>query len=932
MMIRMKQSDMKRAARAFSKKWEGKGDEKQEAQKFWIEFLYKVIGIKDAINYIAFEKPVDLRDEGTGFIDAYIPSTKVLIENKSLDVKLDKKEPFGRNRVLCDAFEQARRYNDDLITDEKAHWIITCNFGEFRIYNMNTTRPKPISILLSELESNLELFSILYEKDKKEIVQEKALSKRAGQLIGKLYDALQIGFDENDRESDVVKHSLNVLCVRLVFCLYAEDSELFEGKDLFYNYLKGQSPSDARDRLIKLFRILNTPDKDRDKYDGEVNRFPYVNGGLFSSQIQVPLFNDEILDVLLNQCSKGFDWSPISPTIFGAVFESTLDSKIRKSGGMHYTSIESIHKVIDPLFMNAFNEEFELIKEIRSTKTRNDRLVEFQKKLAEPVFLDPAAGSGNFLTESFLCLRRLENECIKLIQNGRGELGFGDDGLVNKIYVSIHQFYGIEINDFAVSVAKTALWIAEHQMFKQTQSILANNEQFLPLKEYQNIKKENALTFDWNELLDNKRCSFIIGNPPFLGYSEMDSVQKKELKRVLKKEFSKTGKLDYVTGWYARCAKYIKDTSIRCALVSTNSITQGDQVAPLWKPLIEKYDIHIDFAYRTFVWNSEALEKAQVHCVIIGFSSSPNPAQKEIFKSGGSKVLASNINPYLMNFENIMVESRKNPICEVPTMVTGNRPADGGHLLISAADYPKFLRLEPTAERYIKRFTGSDEYINNIDRYCLWLVNATPEELISMPEVMKRVEACRKDRLEKGASDRKKLATTPWLFRETNNPSSYMIVPRVSSEKRTYIPIGFLDDSVIPSDSAVIIPDADFYEFGILESSVHMIWTRTVAGRLKSDYRYSKDIVYNNFPWPEPSQEQKSKIEQTAQKILEVRSRHQESLATLYGERMYLFSDLLKAHEDNDKAVLEAYGFKNLTDDEIIKKLLIEYKRLTTGM
>lgn len=912
------------AVKKFVEYWKGKGDEKQETARFWLELLSDVLGIKDATKFIEFEKPVFI-DKTQKYIDAYIPSTKVLIEQKSAHVKLNSNAVQSDGELLT-PFGQAFRYNTYLPYNEKVRWIIVSNFKEILIYDMNKPNKEPEQILLKNLAKEYYRLQFLADEGNEHIQKEMEVSLKAGDLVGKLYDALIKQYkNPNSKES---LHSLNVLCVRLVFCLYAEDAGIFGKHGLFHDYLKQFKPNDVRKALIELFEILDTKEKDRDPYDETMlSEFPYVNGGLFKYEnIEIPNFNEETLDILLNKASAGFDWSQISPTIFGALFESTLNPETRRSGGMHFTSIENIHKVIDPLFLDELREEYSEIKETKSIKTRNQKFDAFQDKLKDITFFDPACGSGNFLTETYLSLRRLENELLAEKQQN-GQISFDTE----IIKVSIDQFYGIEINDFAVTVAKTSLWIAESQMMKETEEIVNANLDFLPLKSYANIVEGNALRMDWESVVPKEKLDYIMGNPPFVGYSLQSKEQKEDILSVYVDEKGKpyktAGKIDYVAGWYFKAAELISNQKIKCAFVSTNSITQGEQVAGIWKPLMDRFRIHIDFAHRTFRWDSESTQKAHVHCVIVGFSVAENTADKRLYDNGIEKAV-KNINAYLVEAPNVFIESRSTPICDVPKMTTGNRPADGGHLIIEADDYDDFVKREPNAVKYIKKLTGAAEYINNKDRYCLWLVGVSPAELRKMPEVMKRVEACKQDRLN-GAEDRQKLADTPTIFRETFNPDSYIIVPRVSSENRRYIPLGFLNDTVVPTDSAVIIPEATLYHFGVLISNVHMAWMRAVAGRLKSDYRYSKDIVYNNFPWCNPTDEQKAKIEQTAQAILDARAKYPEcSLADLYDE-LTMPSELRKAHQENDKAVMQAYGFsKDITEDEIVAALFKMYERL----
>lgn len=921
----------KRAAiRAFVEKWQGKGDEKQETQRFWMALLQDIYDVADPSQYIEFEKTVQLGHQS--YIDGYIPSTKVLIEQKGRDIDLSKGQKQSDGSILS-PFQQARRYAGYLPYDEHPRWIIVCNFKEFHIHDMKRPNDEPEILLLENLEKEYHRMQFLVDSENEQIKREMEISLQAGNIVGHLYDALYKQY--NDPDSPEAQQSLNALCVRLVFCLYAEDAGIFGEHNMFHNYLSNYAVKDVRRALIDLFKVLNTKPEDRDPYmEPELLAFPYVNGGLFANDnLVIPRLDENIVDLILHKASEDFDWSAISPTIFGAVFESTLNPDTRRKGGMHYTSIENIHKVIDPLFLDDLREELKEIQEITVTKTRKDKLRTFQDKLAHLTFLDPACGSGNFLTETYLSLRRMENDVLRSLTDQMSL--FGDSK--NPIKVSIGQFYGIEINDFAVTVAKTALWIAESQMMKETTDIIHHEIDFLPLKSYANITAGNALRMDWEDVVPKEKLNYIMGNPPFIGYSLQSKEQKEDIRAIYVDEKGKpyktAGKIDYVSGWYFKAAQMMEKNTIHTAFVSTNSITQGEQVAGVWKPLYERFNVHIDFAHRTFIWNSEANDKAHVHCVIVGYSTAASTKPKKLF-SDDSFHIVENINAYLTDAPDIFIESRKKPLCNALVMTTGNRPADGRHLIIEANDYDDFIAREPQAKKYIKQLTGATEFINNKERWCLWLVDANISELRKMPLVLERIEACKQDRLNSPDKGRQKLADTPMIFRETINPSSYIIVPRVSSERRRYIPLGFLDDTIIPTDSATIIENASNYEFGILTSNIHMAWMRAVAGRLKSDYRYSKDIVYNNFPWPHPTEAQKAKIEETAQGILDARAQHAHaSLADLYDDT-FMPSDLRKAHQENDKAVAAAYGLnKNSpefkSESACVAMLMRMYQALT---
>ena len=1107
------------AVKAFIDRWTGRGYEKGESQQFWTDLLHDVLDIETPSEIISFESQVKLAS--TSFMDGYIAPTKVLIEQKSIDKDLRKgiKQSDGS---LLNPFQQAKRYAAELPVSKHPRWVVTCNFKSFLIYDMENPHGEPEEVLLENLEKDYYRLRFLVEDGKAHLKRELEVSIKAGELVGKLYDAFlkQYGGDVTPRDL----HSLNVLCVRLVFCLYAEDAGIFS-KDQFYYYMAQYKPSQMNVALRELFATLDTKYEDRSRFlPQNLKDFPYVNGSLFQQHPgeDIPQFDKAMSELLLKEASLGFDWSEISPTIFGAVFESTLNPDTRRSGGMHYTSIENIHKVIDPLFMNELRAEFEKIKEEKHDHKRRQKLETFQNKLASLTFLDPACGSGNFLTETYISLRRLENEAISLRLKGQKLLGLEQ---LNPIKVNIHQFYGIEINDFAVTVATTALWIAESQMMHETERIIKFDLDYLPLKSFTNIHLGNALRMDWASLLasptpsvslsadispalsireggredyfrtsDNKMWGnlkersrehrkdptkaeevlwqairnsklgykfrrqhaihiyiadfvcldkklivevdggyhqdenqqyidaqrthdlnalgftvirftndevlselenvvekiklnlaenrspslmergeartfdYIMGNPPFVGYSLQSKEQKDDILSIYVDENGKpyktAGKIDYVSAWYFKAAQLMQNTNTQTAFVSTNSITQGEQVAAVWKPLYERFGIHINFAHRTFRWDSEASLKAHVHCVIVGFSTGDAgvpPAKQYTIYDNERALNVDRINPSLVNADDIWIESRKEPLCEVPLMTTGNRPADGGHLIIEANDYDEFVNKEPQSKRYIKRLIGSEEFINNKIRYCLWLVGASPAELRKMPEVLKRIEACRQDRLSSPDKGRQKLADTPHLFRETQNPEQFMVMPKVSSENRRYVPMGFFDTNTISTDLNFIIPNVTLYHFGVLTSNVHMAWMRAVCGRLKSDYRYSKDIVYNNFPWPDLTpnplspdgdiplsplhcgegrggrlaqasrgREVRSKIERTAQAILDARALYPDSsLADLYDE-VTMPPELRRAHQNNDRAVMEAYGFdwRNMTESECVAELFKLYSKL----
>ncbi len=924
----MTYSEQKKAAKKFAEYWQGKGYEKGESQPFWLALLRDVFGIAEPEKWIKFEAPVLLGH--TGFIDGYIEATRVLIEQKGLDKDLRAKIKQSDGSFLT-PFEQAKRYITELPLSEQPRWVVTCNFASFLVYDREHPSAEPEEILLKDLPKDFYRLSFLVDVANEHLKREMDLSMQAGRLVGYLYDEILKLYKNPSAESTL--KSLNKLCVRLVFCLYAEDAGIFPIKNQFHNYLGKFEPEQLRGALLELFHVLDTKPEERNAYlTKDLADFPYVNGGLFADEdIEIPLLDDKVKNLLLEKASDDFDWSKISPTIFGAVFESTLNPETRRSGGMHYTSIENIHKVIDPLFLDCLRGTLRTAVQLKDRKERLRRLREFQEKLASLTFLDPACGSGNFLTETFLSLRRLENEVIKAI-HGEDTAFLGE--VLSPVLMSINQFYGIEINDFAVSVAKTALWIAESQMLQETEEIVGHKIDFLPLKTNAFIQEGNALRLDWNTVVPKEKLNYIMGNPPFVGYTYQTPEQREDMLKIYVDESGKpykmAGKIDYVAGWYFKAAQTMQTTFIRTAFVSTNSITQGEQVESVWKPLYERFDIHIDFAHRTFRWDSEASIKAHVHCVIIGFSTKPSESDKMIFDENGNRHIASIISPYLIDAPVVFLESRNKPICNAPSMTTGNHPADGEHLIIEEKDYNDFVSKDPNAVKYIKKLVGSEEFINNKKRYCLWLVGVSPAELRKMPQVINRVELCRQDRLNSPDEGRRKLAEKPALFRETLNPDSFIIVPSVSSERRAFIPMGFMGKETISTNLNIIIPDATLYHFGILTSSVHMAWTRVVCGRLKSDYRYSIKIVYNNFPWPDATEEQKKEIELTAQRILEARDKFPDcSLADLYDETA-MPPELRKAHQANDKVVMKLYGYKSdMPEPAIVADLMKRYQQLT---
>ena len=921
----MTDAERRSAADKFVADWKNRGDEKQETQRFWIALLQNVYGAEQPTETIEFEKRVEVvNNDGTTttkYIDGYIPATRTLIEQKGMKIDLKKGERQSDGAMLT-PFQQGRRYGGFLPNPEQPRWIVVCNFQTFEIHDMNRPNDEPEVLLLSDLEKDFHRLDFLVDTGKEHIKKEMEISLQAGELVGVLYDALLKQY--KDPTAPETLKSLNKLCVRLVFCLYAEDAGIFGSKSMFHDYLENHRSEDRR-AFINLFRVLDQDIPQRDKYlDDDLAAFPYVNGGLFADEdIEIPRLGDEVIDLILRRASEDFNWSDISPTIFGAVFESTLNPETRRSGGMHYTSIENIHKVIDPLFLDGLKAEFEEISAVTVDRTRKAKLEAFQRKLASLKFLDPACGSGNFLTETYISLRRLENETISLLHKGQIMLDMG-----NPIQVSIGQFYGIEINDFAVTVAKTALWIAESQMMKETEDVVHMTLDFLPLKSYANITEGNALRLDWESVVSKHKLNYIMGNPPFVGHQWRSKEQAEVLEAVCR-DIPKCGKLDYVCGWYNKAADYMQGTNIHTAFVSTNSISQGESVGILWKPLFEK-GVDIEFAYRTFVWTSEAKDKAAVHCVIVGFTCGTSSRTKLLFESERSKIV-SHINGYLLDAPEMFINSRGSALHEYPSIVQGNKPWDGGYLILSIEERNELLDKYPESEKYIKPFIGSYEFINGKKRYCLWLKGISPAEYRGIPEIMERLNGVADTRRKTKTVAVQAQAETPMLFSQIRQPdSNYLAIPEVSSEKRRYIPIGFMTPNIIASNKLYLVPKADLYMLGVMISNVHMAWMRAVCGRLKSDYSYSP-AVYNNFPWPAPTDAQKEKIEQTAQAILDARALYLDSsLADLYDETT-MPPELRKAHQMNDKAVMLAYGFsvRDMTESKCVAELMRMYQQLT---
>lgn len=910
----MNQLEQKQAAQAFVERWQAaEGSEERESDNFWLEFLGEVLDVPNPTYVLDRQRKVQGRK-----IDIFYDDMGILIENKSRGVDLDKAYERGKNEGgearMVTPYQQAKWYADNMPRSLSPRWLITCNFDQIRIYDLEEEDP-PASmeeIRLEQIPDLIHRFSFFTRKEGSRLEREKELSVDAGIIVGRLFDELSKRYHDIEN-SEEEQRSLNILITRIVFLLYAEDAGLLQEHQAFFSYLKGFSVEGTASALKDLFEVLKTPEDERGGLyvNDKAKEFPYINGGLFADDILIPSFDADARFTLLQEASADFDWKDISPTIFGAVFESTLNPETRRAGGMHYTSVENIHKVTGPLFYEDLRSELAEIEGEKQAQKREFRLREFRDKLGKIKVLDPACGSGNFLTETYLGLRKLENRVLESL--------YGSDTVrlfqMEPILVTVDQFYGIEISDFAVEVAKTALWIAELQMLEQTREIMNMWIEPLPLKTNDNIHCANALRIDWNDVIPANECNFIIGNPPFVGSYRLDPEQQKDRSEMFGKE---GGVLDYVACWYKKAAEYMGKDGIRSAFVSTNSICQGQQVEPLWRPLFAN-GIHIDFAWKTFVWNSEALDQAHVHVIIVGFSRAGNIA-KRLF-DGATETLASNINGYLADAPSVFVSKHAKPLSDVPEMAKGFQATDNGYLLMYKQERDELIGREPDAVRWIRPFSMGADFINGEERFCLWLVDASNSDIEALPLIKERVEACRSWRsMQTPKGDAYKLKDTPHLLRPCNkfHDATYIGVPKVSSGRREYVPFAFIDNGMIPGDKLYFVETDSLYHFGVMLSQFQNAWMRQVAGRLKSDYSYANTIVYNNFIWPNPSDAQKQHVEWCAQQVLDAREKHAgKSLADLY-DPAKMPSDLKQAHHDLDMAVEVAYGVNFNGDEEKI--------------
>lgn len=883
--------DIRKRAYEFTDEWKDETRENAEAKTFLDQF-FNVFGINRR-KVAVFEQQINRPDGTRGYMDLLMPG-KVLIEMKSSE------------KSLVRAYEQAKDYFQNLRDYELPQYIMTCNFQAFRLNNLDTGQEWTFNIL--DFPDRIELFDFLVGYGNVEVYEQDPVNIQAAEQMAKIHDEL--------KESGYEGHDLEVFLVRILFCMFADDTGIFE-LNQFYTYLRNskEDGSDMYGRLSELFDVLNQPDNQRQSFmRDELKGFPYVNGELFSERIRGAYFTSELYENLL-ECTQ-LDWSKISPAIFGSMFQGIMDAEKRRELGVHYTSEENIMKVIKPLFLDELYVEFE--------KCYGDKrkLQNLNEKLSSLRFADFACGCGNFLVIAYREIRKLELKIVKELLEGQQILD-----IKQFLNCGVDQFYGIEYEEFAAQVSKVAMWLMDHQMNRLCSLELGQYIIRLPLTESAKIYHGNALTIDWHDVLVPDNNTIILGNPPFVGARIMSNEQKSELIEIFS-GVRNAGNLDYVTGWYLKSAEYMNNTKARTGLVSTSSICQGDQAGILWDLLMNEHNIYINFAYRSFIWSNEARGKAAVHCVIVGFSKIKRK-DNYIFEED-TVIEVENINPYLVDGPNIVVKSRNTPLCNVPNMGIGNKPIDGGNYLFTKEEMGEFVKEEPLSKEYFRPWVGAKEFINRYYRYCLWLGNASPSELTKMPRVIERIENVRQLRLESKSPGTRKLADFPTRFHVENMPKNdYLLIPSTSSESRRYIPIGYMNKNVLSSNAVHIIPDANLYHFGVLTSIMHMSWMRTVAGRLKSDYRYSKDIVYNNFPWPDANPKQMERIAEIGKEIINARRKYADSnYGDLYNPLTMPY-DLLRAHQKMDREVDKLYRTKAfVTESERVSFLMNRYKKL----
>ena len=891
-------NEIKDRALKFTKEWEGESRERAEKDSFWNDFFY-VFGVTRR-RLASFEEPVKKLNNQQGYIDLFWPGT-LIVEHKS------------KGKDLTAAFKQATDYFQGLKEHELPKYVIVSDFEKFKFYDLDDGYEHEFK--LKEFHSKVKLFGFIAGYQKVTFKDQDPVNIKAAESMGKVHDQLKsFGYEG---------HNLEVFLVRILFCLFADDTGIFE-KDIFRQFIEDRTKEDGSDLGSSLAQIFQTLNKAEDKrlknLSEELSRFPYVNGKLFAEVLPIASFNSAMRTELLRCCV--LDWGKISPAIFGSMFQSVMEPTERRQLGAHYTSENNIMKLIHPLFLDDLQTEFKKIK------TNKNKLKEFHSKLSSLKFLDPACGCGNFLVITYREIRLLELEVLKILQGSQHVINID-----NLMKVDVDQFFGIEYEEFPARIAEVALWLMDHQMNLIVSEYFGLYYARLPLSKSANIVNDNALTLEWESIVDKGELSYILGNPPFLGSKYQTSIQREEIRRVAK-GLKNAGILDYVTAWYILASKYIQGTNIEVGFVSTNSITQGEQVGVLWSDLIENKKIIINFAHRTFQWTNEARGKAKVHCVIIGFSQI-GKKKKYIYdydtpKSDPKKISAKNINPYLVDGSPVIIKNRKAPICKVPQMSFGNMPLDGGNLLLSDKDKIELEKIEPKSSKYIKPLISAKEFLNGKTRWCIWLVDVNPKELRSMPEILKRIQSVKTFRLNSVAPSTRKFASIPYLFRDRQQPKTYILIPSTTSENRRYIPLGLFGENDIANNSCYILPNGNLYHFGILNSELHMVWMRYTAGRLKSDYRYSAGIVYNNFPWPKDiNDKQKNLIENKAKAILDVRKEYKDStLADLY-DPLVMPQKLMKAHNELDKAVDKSYRAKAFKLDieriEFLFKLYSEY-------
>lgn len=891
----------------FASKWAGETYEKGESQSFWSDFL-SVFGVDRRRHGAFFEYAIKKSDGKQGFIDLFYPS-KLLAEQKSSGKDLEK--------ANLQAFEYLATMPDHDLPEA----IVVSDFSSFQFIDLETR--KKTEFTLENFSKHVKLFGFLLGQTSKNIAEQDPVNRKAAEAMARLHNQL--------RDDNYTGHDLELLLVRLVFLMFADDSGIFD-RAVLLDYIQNRTTEDGSDlgsRLIQIFQVLNTPnDKRQSSLDEVIASLPYVNGGLFAEPISVPSFNSTMRRDLI--MTMGLDWSKVSPAIFGSMFQGVMDEKERRNLGAHYTSETNILKVIKPLFLDDLYAEFRSASHAGPRK-KIDELKALQDKIASLKFLDPACGCGNFLVITYRELRKLEHKIVATLAKNADQLDMLVGSEASPLKVNVDQMYGIEIEEFPSLIAQTALWLTDHQMNVEYSKASAHVFKRIPLTTSATIVNKNALTVEWTEVVEPKELDFILGNPPFIGQTYQSKEQKLEVASVLS-DIKKTGVLDFVSAWYGKATDIMRQNPrIQTALVSTNSITQGEQVPVLWQHLLDK-GVVINFAHRTFKWTNDARGIAGVHCVIIGFGLKSKP-EKHIFDYPNINdepidVIAKNINPYLVDAPDIIIESRSKPISDVPQVVWGNKPVDGGNLLLNEQEKDELLAKEPQAEKYIKKLVGAKEFIQGIPRYCLWLVDVQPNELRTMPLVLERVSKVREMRLASRDEGAQKLADRPTEFRDIQNPDNYIVIPSTSSERRNYIPIGMLDGSYITNNAVHTIPNATLYHFGILTSQLHMAWVRAVAGRLESRYRYSKDIVYNNFVWADATESQTDEIEKLAQAVLDARAEYTDAtLADLY-DPLSMPNLLRTAHKNLDKAVDKLYGLSsNVADAERVSHLFELYQK-----